>query len=155
MNYIKRKLKDKQSPRQMQNHILRDTGYYLGKDAIYEHIYKTGAELTELLTQKHKHKQKKKQKRQKLRKYLIPNRTDIDYRPIEAKERTEFGHFEADTIVIVSCACSKSALLAVADRLSRRTKIKKPERKSASLTGSSIVLVLSEYNIHAFTYHHI
>ena len=44
--YIKQKLKNKQSPWQIQNHILEDTGYYLGKDAIYNHIYKTGIELT-------------------------------------------------------------------------------------------------------------
>ena len=61
--YIKQKLKDKQSPRQIQNHILEDTGYYLGKDAIYDHIYKTGTELTVLLTRKHKRKQKRKSKK--------------------------------------------------------------------------------------------
>ena len=149
--YIKKKLKDKQSPRQIQNHILEDTGYYLGKDAIYDHIYKTGIELTELLTRKHKRKQKRKGK--KVEKHLIPNRIDIDYRPIEADMRLEFGHFEADTIV--SCKGSKSALLVVVDRLSRRTKIKKLERKLADLTSSSIVVALSEYNIthlHTITY---
>lgn len=149
--YIKKKLKDKQSPRQIQNHILEDTGYYLGKDAIYNHIYKTGIELTELLTRKHKRKQKQKGK--KVEKHLIPNRIDIDYRPIEADFRLEFGHFEADTIV--SCKGSKSALLVVVDRLSRRTKIKKLERKLADLTSSSIVVALSEYNIthlHTITY---
>ena len=149
--YIKKKLKDKQSPRQIQNHILEGTGYYLGKDAIYDHIYKTGIELTELLTRKHKRKQKRKGK--KVEKHLIPNRIDIDYRPIEADMRLEFGHFEADTIV--SCKGSKSALLVVVDRLSRRTKIKKPERKLADLTSSSIVVALSEYNIthlHTITY---
>ena len=149
--YIKKKLKDKQSPKQIQNHILEDTGYYLGKDAIYDHIYKTGIELTELLTRKHKRKQK--QKGNKVEKHLIPNRIDIDYRPIEADMRLEFGHFEADTIV--SCKGSKSALLVVVDRLSRRTKIKKLERKLADLTSSSIVVALSEYNIthlHTITY---
>ena len=149
--YIKQKLIDKQSPRQIQNHILEDTGYYLGKDAIYDHIYKTGTELTELLTRKHKRKQKRKGK--KVEKHLIPNRVDIDLRPIEADNRLEFGHFEADTIV--SCKGSKSALLVVVDRLSRRTKIKKLERKLADLTSSSIVVALSEYNIthlHTITY---
>jgi len=34
-----------------------------------------------------------------LEKHLIPNRVDIDLRPIEADMRLEFGHFEADTIV--------------------------------------------------------
>jgi len=65
-------------------------------------------------------------------------------RPKEAKERPEFGHFEADTIF--SCKGSKSVLLAVFDRMTRRTKIKKLERKIASPAGSSIVFALkSEY----------
>ena len=88
-----------------------------------------------------------------MEKHLIPNRIDIDYRPIEADFRLEFGHFEADTIV--SCKGSKSALLVIVDRLSRRTKIKKLERKLADLTSSSIVVALSEYNIthlHTITY---
>ena len=89
--YIKQKLKDKQSPRQIQNHILEDTGYYLGKDSIYNHIYKTGIELTELLTREHKRKQNRKGK--KVEKHLIPNRIDIDCRPLEADTRLEFGDF--------------------------------------------------------------
>ena len=65
----------------------------------------------------------------------------------------EFGHFEADTIF--SCKGSKSALLVLADRFSRKTRIKKLARKTSSLTGSSIVFALSEYNIlhlHTITY---
>ena len=87
--YIKQKLKDKQSPRQIQNRILEDTGYYLGKDAIYDHIYKTGIELTDLLTRKHKQKQERR--KNKMEKHLIPNKIDIDLRPIEANLRLEFG----------------------------------------------------------------
>ena len=79
---------------------------------------KTGTELTELLTRKHKRKQKRKGK--KVEKHLIPNRVDIDLRPIEADMRLEFGHFEADTIV--SCKGSKSALLVIVDRLTEEKK---------------------------------
>lgn len=42
---------------------IKDTGYYLGKDTIYEHIYKTGNELTELLTRKRERRRKQKNKK--------------------------------------------------------------------------------------------
>ena len=45
----------------------------------------------------------------------------------EANNRSAFGHFEAD--LIVSCKGSKSALLVLVDRMTRRTKIKKLERE--------------------------
>ena len=83
----------------------------------------------------------------------IKNKVNISERSISANERLEFGHFEADKIF--SCKNSKSALLVIVDRLTRRTKIKKPEKKTASLTSSSIVVALSEYNItqiHSITY---
>ena len=89
----------------------------------------------------------------KTKKENIPNRTDIDFRPQEANDRLIFGHFEADCIV--SCKGSKSALLVLVDRKTRKTKIKKLERKAASLTSSSIVNALSVYKssqIHSITY---
>ena len=76
---------------------------------------------------------------------MILNKINISKRPENANKREEFGHFEADTIF--SCAGSKSALLVLVDRLTRKTHIKKLERKVASLTNSSIVIALSEYNI--------
>ena len=84
---------------------------------------------------------------------IIPNKINISERPNEANNRSEFGHFEADTIF--SCRGSRSALLVLADRFTRKAHIKKPERKTSSLTGSSIVFALSEYNItriHSITY---
>ena len=84
----------------------------------------------------------------------IENKINISERSEQANKRQEFGHFEADTIF--SCKGSKSALLVIVDRLTRRTKIKKLERKSAALTSSSIVFALkSEYKssqIYSITY---
>ena len=84
---------------------------------------------------------------------IIKNKVNISEREQDANERLVFGHFEADTIF--SCHGSKSALLVIVDRFTRKTKIKKLERKTASLTSSSIVFALSEYNIthiHSITY---
>ena len=150
-SYVACRLKNKQSPAIIQRDIERDTGFKIGKDAIYEYIYRFKYdEWFKLLTRKKKYNYKKSKGKKKV---IIKNKINISERPKEANQRLEFGHFEADTIF--SCSGSKSALLVIVDRLTRKTHIKKLERKTASLTSSSIVVALSEYNIlhiHSITY---
>ena len=62
---------------------------------------------------------------------------DINLGAIVVNLKLEFWYFEVDTIV--SCKGSKSALLVLVDRLTKRTKIKKLERKLVQLTSSLIV----------------
>jgi len=149
--YVECRLKNKQSPAIIQRDIERDIGLKIGKDAIYEYIYRFKYnEWFKLLTRKKKYNYKKYKGKKKV---IIKNKMNISERPEEANQRLEFGHFEADTIF--SCSGSKSALLVLVDRLTRKTHIKKLERKTASLTSSSIVVALSEYNIlhiHSITY---
>ena len=150
-NYVLNKLKDKQSPHIIQNDIKRDLGLEIGKDAIYEYIYRFHPDWIKYLTRKKKHKYKGNKGAKTV---IIRNKVNISERSKEANERLEFGHFEADTIF--SCNGSKSALLVVVDRMTRKTTIKKLERKIASLTSSSIVFALkSEYKssqIYSITY---
>jgi IS30 family transposase len=150
-NYVLEKLKNKQSPHIIQNDIKRDLNINIGKDAIYEYIYRFHTDWMKYLTRKKKYKYRHK-KDNGIKNMIIKN--NILERNKEANLRLEFGHFEADTIF--SCRGSKSALLVVVDRMTRKTKIKKLERKSASLTSSSIVFALkNEYNItqiHSITY---
>ena len=89
------------------------------------------------------HLGRKKQLRRKTKRTLIPNRTDIDFRPVEADERKEIGHFECDTVI--SCRGSKSALLVIADRISRYTYIKKLEQKTSVQAFSAIKSTLFPY----------
>lgn len=150
-DYVECRLKNKQSPAIIQRDIENDIGLKIGKDAIYEYIHRFKYdEWYKYLTRKKKYHYKKKKGKKKV---TIRNKVNISQRPEAANNRIEFGHFEADTIF--SCSGSKSALLVVVDRLTRKTKIKKLERKTASLTSSSIVVALSEYNIthiHSITY---
>jgi transposase, IS30 family len=151
-DYIEQNLKNKYSPAIISSQILKDIGYYIGKDAIYDWIYERESDLTKYLTRKHKKKMPKNVfKRRK--KDLIKNRVDIDLRPEEANLRLEFGHFEGDTIL--SCEGSKSGLLVIADRKTRKIKIRKLTRKTSSQVSSQIVLALSDYNVlhlHTITY---
>ena len=130
------------SPEIISVKIKEELGISIGKDSIYKFIYEN-SELTEFLAKKHPGK-KPRNKNKKTERTLIPNRTGIEQRPKEANERKEFGHFEADTIVSrASLAC----LLVIADRATRKIKIKKLARKTADLTSSSIVFALQMYNI--------
>ena len=150
-DYVACRLRNKQSPAIIQRDIERDIGLKIGKDAIYEYIYRfMYEEWFKFLTRKKKYNYKKNKGKKKM---IIRNKVNISERPEEANQRQEFGHFEADTIF--SCSGSKSALLVLVDRLTRKTHIKKLERKTSSLTSSSIVVALSEYNIthiHSITY---
>lgn len=150
-SYVACRLKNKIAPAIIQHDIERDIGLKIGKDAIYEYIYRFKYdEWFKYLTRKKKYNYKKYRGKKKMK---IDNKINISERPEEANQRLEFGHFEADTIF--SRSGSKSALLVLVDRLTRKTHIKKLERKTASLTSSSIVFALSEYNIthiHSITY---
>ena len=150
-SYVACRLKNKIAPAIIQHDIERDIGLKIGKDAIYEYIYRFKYdEWFKYLTRKKKYNYKKYRGKKKIK---IDNKINISERPEEANQKLEFGHFEADTIF--SCSGSKSALLVLVDRLTRKTHIKKLERKTAYLTSSSIVFALSEYNIthiHSITY---
>lgn len=149
--YVECRLKNKYSPAIIQQDIERDIGLKIGKDAIYEYIYRFRyEEWFKFLTRKKKYNYKKNKGKKKV---IIKNKINISERLEAANQRLEFGHFEVDTIF--SCSGSKSALLVLVDRFTRKTHIKKLERKTASLTSSSIVFALSEYNIlhiHSITY---
>ena len=141
INYIIKKLELGWSPEIIANTIFDDIGYSIGKDAVYDSIYKGNNHLSKYLTRQHLGR--KKQSRRKTKRTLIPNRTDIDFRPIEADERKEIGHFECDTVV--SCRGSKSALLVIADRVSRYTYIKRLEQKTSAQVSSAIKSTLHPY----------
>ncbi len=150
--YVLRKLKQYWSPERIAGRLKYLYKLNISAECIYQYIYDGHRDLTKYLPRKHMARKKTWQYR-KTKQENIPNRIDIDFRPQEANDRLVFGHFEADCIV--SCKGSKSALLVLIDRMTRKTKIKKLERKTSLLTSSSIVNALSVYNssqIHSITY---
>lgn len=86
----------------------------------------------------------------------IPNRVDIDLRPIEANLRLEFGHFEADSIESKRSRGKKrkSCLTVVVDRATRLTKIIKTASLTSIQTAKSIVKAMKPYKntIKSITY---
>ena len=134
----------------IQREIEQDIGLTIGKEAIYEYIYRFRfKEWFKYLTRKKKYNYCKKKKGKE--KTAVQNKVNISERPDSANNRMEFGHFEADTIF--SCKGSKSALLVLADRFSRKTHIKKPERKDLNQFFDCIRIKRVQHS--PFAYYHV
>jgi IS30 family transposase len=141
--YIIKKLELGWSPEIISAMMFDDIGDSIGKDAIYDFIYKGNNHLSKYLTRQHLGR--KPQTKKKTKRTLIPNRIDIDFRPQKANTREEIGHFEADTVV--SCRDSKSALLVMADRATRMLRIKKLASKTAEQASNAIIFALKNSNM--------
>lgn len=140
-DFVKCRVKNKITPELIAIELKNEYGIKIGKDTIYKFVY-TDAELAKNLPRGHWAKHKKKETTGK--KVIIPNRIDIDFRPQEANERKEIGHFEADCIESKRLG-SKTALLVVVDRKSRLTRIKKLTQKTTEQASSALKATLSPY----------
>jgi len=81
----------------------------------------------------------------------IPNRVDITERPAIVEAKTRIGDWEGDTVI---STVSKTALLTVVDRCSKRVKMKKIGRKTAKnvLEGMTKCLGSLPHPVHTITY---
>ncbi len=132
-------------------------GKTVSHETLYKYIYSKGWKLSQYLLRSFNGRKPKKTERPKRQGTgkNIPNRIDISERPIEADNRTEFGHFEADSIE--SCKIKGqqlSCLTVVVERVSRYTKIMKTASKTATATTTSIVTALKPFanNVISITY---
>jgi transposase, IS30 family len=108
----------------------------ISHETLYDFIY--GSEigkrdkLFEYLPREKKRRTKKKGRSSKTAR--LEGRTFIEARSKEANERTEFGHFETDTML-----CLGDGVNVIAERATRRVFITKlPERDAASTTNAIV-----------------
>lgn len=102
-------------------------------EAIYQYIYKEAPELTESLPRKHKKRRKKIPYRKKLSN--ISDKTMISDRPENINNRSEYGHWESDTI---ESSDRKSGLNVLVERASRMAHITKLDSKKSIDTQKAI-----------------
>jgi len=132
-------------------------------ETIYKFVYSTHNELhlTQYLCRRKHGRVSKNIRKHNRRSYVgtgknIPNRVDIDLRPIEANLRMEFGHFEADSIESkrVRGQKRKSCLTVIVDRASRLTRIMKTASLTSISTAKSIIKAMKPYQntIKSITY---
>lgn len=149
-NYILSKLQVGWSPEQISGKMKRD-----GKEdricheTIYRFIYDESYCKREKL---HQYLRRGKKKRTKwkgrgTKKSKIPNRTSISKRPEVANERSEFGHWEGDSVIYPN----KKAINTVNELKTGLVEFTKLERKTADLTAKAMISKLRDYETKTLT----
>lgn len=135
-NFVKNKLQEGWSPEIIAGTLASDPSYLkISHESIYLYIYKKRPDLVQYLARSHKKRFKRIPKTNK-KNNRIPNRIFINQRPDEINNRTEFGHWESDTVV----SRQSTATLAVSiERISKLVKIKKIKRNKAEIFSKAIV----------------
>lgn len=130
---VEKMLMNRWSPEIIANRLCKKTNLpKISPEAIYQWIYYDAQYLIDCLVRAHPNRWPKG-KSKKLR-FIIKDRVHIAQRPIEANNRSQFGHWEADLIV----GKGRSALQVAVDRKSRFTKLAKIPDKSAAASSAAI-----------------
>lgn len=97
---------------------------YISAKGIYKWLYSAWGQAYCNLLPKKRHRPKRKRGK-KIKREMIPNRIPIHSRPVEANNRSEFGHFEEDTMVSGKRTKSKAALAIFCGRKARYSRLSK------------------------------
>lgn len=132
--YVRNKLTLGWSPEQIAGRIGFDMpGKRISYETIYWYVFKVERELTRYLACGRKNRRKRKYKNAK--RSLIPERTGIEQRPEGANNRSECGHWEADTAVSRQ---SKAALMVLQERALGLTFLEKLPRCAADEMAAAL-----------------
>lgn len=106
---------------------------YVSAKSIYTWLYSVyGQEYCPLLCSQ---QLKPKRRRSKIQHSMIPNRVGIEERPLEANNRSEYGHYETDTAVSGKRHDSTESLAVLHERKARYVRLRKiPNMKPKSMT---------------------
>lgn len=124
--YVIAHLKLHQTPEEIAGRIKHvDTDVpYVSYEAIYKWLYSPYGQKYCTLLPNHRFRPRRRREK-KTERSLIPNRVGIEKRPEAANDRTEFGHFETDTVISGKRTGSKAALDVLVERKSRYTRLRK------------------------------
>lgn len=103
-------------------------------ESIYQFIYKEASDLVQYLPRQHKNRKKKYPKRKQPSQF--EQRNKINERPESINNRSEFGHWESDSIVSLR---QKPGCNVLVERKSRLVKITKLSSKTAQVTLNAII----------------
>jgi IS30 family transposase len=122
--YIIRGLEKHQNPDEISGAMKRERQpFYASKNTIYEWLYSEwGQPYCEHLYSSRYHPKPRKTKTEK---HMIPDRVSITERPSGAADRSEYGHWEGDTVVSGKKTGSTTALVVVVERKSRFLAVRK------------------------------
>lgn len=124
--YITAKLELQWTPEEIAGRLKKvDTHLpYISGKGIYKWLYSSWGQAYCHLLPKKRHKPRKKRTK-KVKREMIPNRISFHIRPVGANDRSEFGHFEEDTMVSGKRTKSKVALAIFCERKGRYSRLSK------------------------------
>lgn len=135
-NYVHQKIKDGWSPEIISGTLKKEhPENSISHESIYQYIYADAQELKHYLPRHYRVRRKRKAKKTGSVEN-IPGRVGIDLRPEKINARSEFGHWEADSMVSRQ---SQAALAVQLERLSRYVKIKKVLANKAEPVSRAII----------------
>lgn len=121
---------------------LRPAVDYVSHEAIYQFVYDSDfgqrEELYQYLKRGKKHRTRKFGRRSQHE--VIPNRVSIEDRPLGVLDRSEFGHWEGDSVIYPY----KEAVYTLAERKIRYTSFTKLERKTAAAVSKAVAKQLAK-----------
>lgn len=143
-NYILERIQLGWSPEQISGRMkLEKRETHVCHETIYKFIY-TDPYCVENKTYQYLRygkKRRTKQNGRNTKKSKIPNRVSIDERPLVVEERTEFGHWESDSVIYPY----KEAINTLNELETGLVIFKKLKRKTADLTARAMIEGLSSY----------
>jgi transposase, IS30 family len=140
--YVIKMLTLNYTPEQIAGRIgIYNPGWKTNYESIYLFIYDERPDLIKYLVRGRRKRQKRSIKPGK-RMVKIPNRTMINDRPEEINDKTEYGHWEADTMISRQ---SKSALVVVRERKLQLMFIRKIPRKDAVNMRKTVIKILKRF----------
>jgi IS30 family transposase len=131
------------SPEQVSGWLGKERGIAISHERIYQHVWTDKGEGGELYRHlRHSNKKRKKQYGSKDKRGQIRNRVSIEERPGIVGQKTRIGDWEIDTVIGKN---HQGALVAIVDRVSKFTLIKKVNSKHAEVVTQATVTLLKPY----------
>ena len=140
-DYVHQKIKDGWTPEIIAGTLKKEhPENSISHESIYQYIYADALELKKYLPRHYRVRRKRKAKKTGSVEN-IPGRVGIDQRPEIINDRSEFGHWESDSMVSRQ---SHTAVVVQVERVSRYVKIKKVIANKAEPVSSAIIQNLTD-----------
>lgn len=139
--YVIEKLRARWNPDEISGRMKKDKKhFYASKTAIYDWLRSSYGQSYCVYLYSRRYRRKKK--RRKTEKTLIPNRVGLEKRPLGAKNRSRYGHWEGDTMVSAKEKRSKAALSVIYERKAKYIEAKKIKNLKPDSHNQALALML-------------
>ena len=124
---------------------------YISAKGIYRWLYSSYGQRDCFFLPK-QHFKPKRRRGKKTERSLIPDRVGIEERPEGANDRSEYGHFETDTVVSGKRTGSKAALDVLVERKARYTRLRKIPNLKPKTNNRALKKIAKNVKMSTLTY---